>query len=249
MAMGALGVFAALAIFAAILAVRASIHVRHLRQEVSRLRDRVKQLGSSVSPNPRHSLPAASNWRPAEGQARSPGSATKTDLNFEALPETLRKYEPAQVLGATRPPTTTFDISRVEEADLTIADLGETDPGFSVQHIQRLYTDWCRARKRPTTTTAVEIGWLQYVRAKPAMEHGGPPQHILRETEQLAEFVRFSPTDATTGLAFPNPDAHFTPVVAHLFPGLTHGTYTPEVLSTLKPAGLKRRDGLDWESL
>lgn len=122
------------------------------------------------------------------------------------------------------------------------------EPPFSEAHARELFARWCDDAARPMSTSQTEIRFLQYARSEPAKEFGGRPMHILREEKQVSEFVRFSRMGGGTGLLFPTPEAHFTPVMNHLFPTLTAAAMdNPAAIASIDPVHIRRRSPIEWE--
>jgi hypothetical protein len=94
----------------------------------------------------------------------------------------------------------------------------------------------------------VEVASLRYARAERSNDFGGPGRHLLADSAQPAEFVRFSALGSAEALVYPNPEAHFSPVINFVFAGLTRATYhNPEHLLTIDPVRMRRRDNQEWE--
>jgi hypothetical protein len=119
---------------------------------------------------------------------------------------------------------------------------------FSPELVMQLYAKWCLDRVQPQSTERLEIGALTYDTSDPGSVLGGSKRHILRNSKQVAEFVRFSPADSSQGFILPNPDAHFTPNIAHVFPGLSREDLdNPASLLSRAPVPVKRRNDTQWE--
>jgi hypothetical protein len=126
--------------------------------------------------------------------------------------------------------------------------LVERHPEYSPELVRTLYRNWCRDRTRPKSTSNMEIASLQYDGRAEGAE--GRSKHRLKDASQLAEFVRFSGKGASNGLVLPDPDAHFTPVVAYLFPGITRADYSQsERLGEQEPVPIKRCSPSQWEAM
>lgn len=118
---------------------------------------------------------------------------------------------------------------------------------FSPQHVASLYREWCREGVRPRSNGSIEVVHTTFS-ATSASSPDGNKRHVLRDADQLAEFVRFSPPGDASGLVFPNPDAHFTPVLAHVFPGLTRVDFEQRhSLAVVAPVTVRRRPDRQWE--
>jgi len=117
---------------------------------------------------------------------------------------------------------------------------------FSEQDVRQLYALWCRGGGQPPATRSLDIGSLHYESSEQAT---AGKRHLLRDANQMAEFVRFSKPESESGLVFPNPDALFTPVVAYLFPGLTRTDYAQkESFAEIAPVSIKRVSSSRWVS-
>lgn len=134
-------------------------------------------------------------------------------------------------------------------------DLSESRPAtlvpYSLELVQRLYRDWCAALSKPEIPASVDVRLAEYAFLEPATPQGGAATHVIRDTSRMGEFIRFSAVGADVGVVLPNPTAHFTPVVAHLFPGLTRDAYEGSVsgLTALGPVSVKRRTPTEWEAI
>lgn len=139
-------------------------------------------------------------------------------------------------------------IAEPSVSHLPEAESAEAADLFSVELVQSIYRTWCRSSERPQSTSGVEVSPLEYVRIELSSEIGARPRHILRTASQLSEFVRFSEPGATSGLVLPDVEAHYSPVVAHLFPGLSRTEFAQtESLSALTPVQVKKRgDTSEW---
>lgn len=126
----------------------------------------------------------------------------------------------------------------------------KTDEPFSIALAREIYTAWCRSGQRAWSTPNMEVAPLRYARAAAAGEFGAPEHHVLTDSVQPGEFVRFSPPDATEGFVYPNPDAHFSPVMSYLFAGLTRAAFqTSESLLLVEPVRVRRSGDSEWETI
>jgi hypothetical protein len=231
-----------LAVLALIIALVAMFQARGVQRSV-RARDRtIDQLRESVA-----RLQLAST----QTQARVPHSITPYG-GEDAKREAPVSTEHRAIDSAPVSPLT--DVSVVEPAsDLRAEVVVEHDaapvevaPPYSVERVQALYQLWCTDRKRPRPTENMEIASLQYDGQLESSE--GRSRHRLKDASQLAEFVRFSEPGSSDGVVLPDPEAHFTPVVAYLFPGLTRADYAQAAhLSSQAPVRIKRATPSQWE--
>lgn len=127
----------------------------------------------------------------------------------------------------------------------------ETLVPYSLDLVQRLYRDWCTALSKPEIPASLDVRLAEYAFLEPAPPQGGAATHVIRDTSRIGEFIRFSAVGADVGVVLPNPTAHFTPVVAHLFPGLARDAYEGSVsgLTALGPVSVKRRTDSEWEAI
>ena len=144
------------------------------------------------------------------------------------------------------PPTDAVADSLQSSTAKAIPEALEAD--YSGEAVRKLYRDWCRDGRRPASTSNIEIASLQYDRQVDGPE--GKKRHLLKEAPQLAEFVRFSPKNEGTGVVLPDLDAHFTPVVAYIFPGISRADYAQsERLKEQQPVTIKRYSPSQWEAI
>jgi hypothetical protein len=121
-------------------------------------------------------------------------------------------------------------------------------PTFSSAFVSKIYAGWCQDHVRPASTGHLEVGALTYESTEGGGVLGVSKRHVLREVAQMAEFVRFSVPGSGEGLILPDPEAHFTPNVAHVFPGLTRDDYdNPVALTSRTPVVVRRRGEMQWE--
>lgn len=174
-----------------------------------------------------------------ESEARAEVAAERHPPGTEVEPPGSRGS--AQVL-APQPPAEIF----VEQPAVVAQSLAEPEP-FSPDVVASLFRSWCSGGARPRTNGAIEVVHTAFAATESGGMDGGK-RHVLRDADQLSEFVRFSPVGEASGLVFPNPDAHFTPVLAHVFPGLTRADYEQRsLLAELVPVTVRRRPDMQWE--
>jgi hypothetical protein len=127
----------------------------------------------------------------------------------------------------------------------------ETVESYSLDLVHRIYGDWCAALSKPEIPSSLDVKLAEYAFLEPPPPQGGSAIHVIRDTAKIGEFIRFSAFGADVGVVLPNPTAHFTPVVAHLFPGLTRDAYevNGSGLIALSPVSVKRRTSSEWEAI
>jgi hypothetical protein len=232
-----------LAALALIVALAAMVEVRTAKRRVG-ARDRaIEHLTKSVE-------------RLERGRAQSPGRSSPANLQpvrQDVEGRTSAQAEDQAIASSPVPVPTEVSVVVPPDAPNAGQVLGEygavseeVTPPYSVNHVLEVYTRWCTDRKRPSPTNTMEIASLQY---DGKLESGdGRSRHRLKDASQLAEFVRFSEPGSLVGVVLPDPDAHFTPVVAYLFPGLTRADYgQSSLLSGQAPVQIKRATSSQWE--
>jgi hypothetical protein len=143
-------------------------------------------------------------------------------------------------------------IDALEEPDIQprVEERQNPPEEYSEQLVTRLFQDWCRSGERPEPPSTIEFCMAEFVRSEGPTIQGTRSVHIVRDTEKTAEFARFSALRSDKGHVVPNPRAHYTPVVAYLYDGLSREQYeNPVALASVRPVRVQRREGAEWEVL
>lgn len=171
-----------------------------------------------------------------DAAARAHTSTVGEPTNEES--DTKKEHEPKG--DRPEPPTQT-------DPDFGVGSEAAESPPYSLELVQQLYREWCKNRVQPRTTRSLAVVMAEYLSAENAGAAGATVRTI-RDTTSVAEFVRFSAAGSTVGVVLPNPDATFTPVMAHLFPGLTRERHSDRAtLSTAYPVSVQQRRGPIWD--
>jgi hypothetical protein len=121
-------------------------------------------------------------------------------------------------------------------------------PEYSLTLVRQLFLEFSHTGRAPRCPPTIELARLVYGRAHAPAEIGGPARHVLVDTSRGGEFIRFSRPNAADGLVFPNPEAHYAPVMRNLFPTLAREDYgSPSALSAIEPVRVQRRADSQWE--
>ena len=241
--------------FLAVIALLLGLLAGYLAWKVSRLDAELKRYKRRPRNVPVTAYPPAS--------AQSPSLALPIPAPFEGMIQdrVLRQREgrTAETPGVSSDLDGGFEPERLPHAHLgegqaAPGPLDEATPQQPVEvesapqtNALDLYVAWCRGGSRPRTAADMEFAYVRYGRAEPPASIGGKATHVLTDAPQAAEFVRFSEPGSAEAMLLPTPTAHYTPVMAHVFPGLTRDVFTPQYLETLEPSLVRRRDGAEWE--
>lgn len=238
---GVLGLGAAS--LAVVLAVQLRTAKRKIRQLKLQLREELQARAGLVR--------ESNQLRPAR-----PPLASSSDSKPKALAAEAQVLETRTVAGdatdlhvsasAAGPDGAAAVAATGPSQDQSTSGVAEMEPLSSPSALD-LYLAWCRGGPRPRSNDAIEFAYARYGRSEPPAETGGKATHIVTDAPQASEFVRFSEPGAAEAILLPTPTAHYTPVMAHVFPGLTRDVFTPQHLETLEPSLVRRRDGGEWE--
>ena len=211
-----------------------SFWIVRLRSEVRYIEEQYRHAFSRATSAPSPIGASAAMFQRDLRPAHPPSNPAKYDAPILASPDA----------GALRESHAAYGAMEQRLAESTQPE----EPPFSEGLARELFERWCQASVRPASTSRLVMGFLQYARAEPAKEFGGAAMHILRDAAQIAEFVRFSEIGSEEALVFPTPEAHFTPVMNHLFPDLTAALMdTPTAIATIAPVHMRRRSATEWE--
>ena len=191
---------------------------------------------------PLHS--AASQLLPETAKGKGIAQLTDAEKGLAVTASDVRATQP--VASQPVPPDDVI-AEPIQPVGVGVSD-NVPDAEYTVEAVRKLYRTWCRERNRPKATSQIEIASLQYDSQLEGTN--GSRKHLLKDASQLSEFVRFSPKSGTTGVVLPDPDAHFTPVVAYIFPGISRADYAQNGrLEEQQPVTIRRYSPSQWEAV
>jgi hypothetical protein len=181
-------------------------------------------------------------------------SSTISEAKLAAPPTTFDRKAPEAANDQRGPGD--FSVAAGNDANFPSAEIDlDQDSApleeYSLDLVQRLYREWCKNQEKPSIPPNLDLSMMEHVRVETSPVSGAQSVHVLKDTNKSAEFIRFSAAGSDVGIVLPNPTAHFSPLVAHLFAGLTRAAYDNSGMGlvNLTPVSISRYGNLEWKAV